>query len=287
MSRTIKNIHKAINAPIDDLITFRAMPTASIEHIDPFLFLNHHGPQTYLPNNNGLPFGPHPHRGFETLTFIYEGDLTHWDTGGGKNVILKDGIQWLTAGKGLIHAEISSDEFKKTGGQVEIIQLWMNLSARLKMTEPKYIGLQKDQIPEIFLDDNKVLIRIISGQFESVSGPVTSPTGIQIADIRIKKGGEYRTTIEKLHNILLYVVKGKIQVNGNEASKLNLVEFNTDGSDITITALEDSVIIFGHAKPFNEPVVAQGPFVMNSKAEINQAYLDYQNGKMGSFNDFN
>ena len=118
MLRTVKKLHIAVNAPIDDLITFRAMPTASIEHIDPFLFLNHHGPQDYPPGNNGLPFGPHPHRGFETLTFIYEGDLMHWDTGGGKNVISEGGIQWMTAGRGLIHAEISSDEFKKSGGRI-------------------------------------------------------------------------------------------------------------------------------------------------------------------------
>ena len=161
--RSIKRIHRAVNAPIDDLITYRAMPSNTIDHLDPFIFLNHHGPQKYKSNNHGLPFGPHPHRGFETLTFILKGDLVHWDSGGGKSIIREGGIQWMTAGSGLIHAEISSDEFKKSGGCVEIIQLWINLPSRLKMITPKYTGLQKDGIPVKEMDNGKTMIHTISG----------------------------------------------------------------------------------------------------------------------------
>src|SRR5690606_10186388 len=124
--RNIKAIHRPVYAPIDDLITYRAMPTHSVQDIDPFLFLNHHGPQVYPANNNGLPFGPHPHRGFETLTFIFKGDIMHKDTGGGESVIREGGIQWMTAGRGLIHAEVSSEEFKRSGGEEEVIQIWLN-----------------------------------------------------------------------------------------------------------------------------------------------------------------
>ncbi len=279
--KTIRKIHKAISAPIDDLITYRAMPTASIQHIDPFLFLNHHGPQVYPPNNNGLPFGPHPHRGFETLTFIFDGDLMHWDSGGGKSVINKGGIQWMTAGKGLVHAEISSDEFKRKGGNVELIQLWLNLPAKHKMTDPKYIGLQKDKIPVANVDNGKVKIHVVSGIFEHVAGPVHTLTNIQIAGIEFEKGARYSTQIENDQNILFYVVHGKLTVNNKEVNMHELVEFDNDHSHIEIRADKDSLILFGHALPFHEPIVAQGPFVMNNMAEIKEAYMDYRNGKMG------
>ena len=143
--KTIKANHKAEYQPIADLVTYRAMPTKQVtmNQLDPFIFLNHHGWQEYKPGNNGLPFGPHPHRGFETVTFILEGDLTHKDSSGAESVIKAGGVQWMTAGSGLVHAEISSEEFKKKGGPLEILQLWVNLPAKYKMTQPKYVGLQK------------------------------------------------------------------------------------------------------------------------------------------------
>ena len=283
--RSIKKIHRAVNAPIDDLITYRAMPTASIEHLDPFLFLNHHGPQVYGTNNNGLPFGPHPHRGFETLTFILDGDLMHWDSGGGKNIIYKGGIQWMTAGRGLIHAEISSEEFKEKGGRLEIIQLWINLPAKLKMIKPSYTGLQQDKIPVISMVNKKTEIHVISGTFENTSGPVKSLTGIFASWIEMKKDGNFLITVDKKDTILLYMVKGEIQVNGSKASMHNLVEFDHDNEEVQLNATEDSIIIFGYGTPFNEPIVAQGPFVMNYPAEIKQAYIDFQTGKMGNWEE--
>jgi len=284
--RGIKNIHRAIDSPIDDLITYRAMPTQSIDYIDPFLFLNHHGPQQYNPNNRGLPFGPHPHKGFETLTFIFKGDLVHWDTGGGKNKINEGGIQWMTAGKGLVHAEISSDDFKKNGGLVEIIQLWLNLPAKHKLTEPGYIGLQKDKIPVARLNNGNININVISGNFDSVTGPIKPLTDIEIASIEMKKGGVYNTSIDEAKNILLYIVNGKVEVNNKTATMHNLIEFNNDGKEIVIKAMEDSLLLLGYGTPFNEPILARGPFVMNNMGEIRQAYMDYQSGKMGRWEEF-
>src|SRR5687767_3369143 len=163
--RTIKSKHKAVYEPIADLITYRVMPTQTVamNQLDPFIFLNHHGRQEYLPNNNGLPFGPHPHRGFETVTFILEGDLTHKDSSGALSVIKEGGVQWMTAGSGLIHAEISSPEFKEKGGPLEILQLWVNLPAKHKMTEPKYTGLQKEEIPTFSCDNGKVTGNAVAG----------------------------------------------------------------------------------------------------------------------------
>lgn len=199
--RSIKKLHKAISAPIGNLITYRALPTGQLDKIDPFLFLNHHGHQVYEPNNTGLPFGPHPHRGFETLTFILKGDVMHRDSGGGKSIIKAGGIQWMTAGSGLIHTEVSSEEFKKKGGEVEILQLWINLPARLKMTPPRYTGLQKEQIPVLSKDEGKVILHAISGDWGEVKGPVETFTDISMSTIEFKKGGDFSTSVKASRNI--------------------------------------------------------------------------------------
>ncbi|WP_347156885.1 pirin family protein [Pontibacter chitinilyticus] len=281
--RKIKKQYKAISAPVDDLITYRALPTREVEYIDPFLFLNHHGPQQYGPNNRGLPFGPHPHRGFETLTFILEGDIMHQDTGGGQSVIEAGGVQWMTAGRGLIHAEISSDDFKKKGGKLEILQLWFNLPAKYKMVEPKYVGLQKDQIPTATEDGGKVKVHVVSGTWGDVKGPIDSLSDISMSSIDMEKGSRFTTRVAAARNIFFYVVRGAVKVNGETVEKLHLVEFENEGEELQVEALEDAVLLFGHAQPFNEPVVSHGPFVMNTENEIREAFRDYQLGKMGTW----
>src|SRR5688572_840151 len=238
--RKIKKIHKAISAPIADLTTFRALPTNSVDHLDPFLFLNHHGPQKYEPENRGLPFGPHPHRGFETLTFILQGDIVHKDSSGGQDKINAGGVQWMTAGRGVIHTEISSEEFKEKGGMEEVLQLWFNLPSKLKMTAPAYTGLQKDKIPEVQVDGGNVSIYPVSGNWENEKGPVKSLTGIEIARIKLKKDGHYTLEIPENRNVLFYVINGDVRVNGSNAEMHSLVEFGKEGEEIQIVAVEDS-----------------------------------------------
>src|SRR5690606_22064048 len=283
--RKIKTIHKAVSAPIADLTTHRALPTGSVAHLDPFLFLNHHGPQEYKAGNRGLPFGPHPHRGFETLTFILQGDIVHQDSGGGKDKIEAGGVQWMTAGRGVIHSEVSSEAFKKNGGMEEVIQLWFNLPSNLKMTKPAYTGLQKDEIPEVSADNGNVKIYPVSGTWANQQGPIKPLTDIAIARLKFNKEGHYTLKIPTSRNVLLYVVNGEVRVNGSRAVTHNLVEFRLEGEEILIVAAQDSEIILGHAEPFNEPIVAQGPFVMNSQKEIMEAMRDYQSGKMGVWKD--
>ncbi|GGG26504.1 pirin family protein [Pontibacter amylolyticus] len=281
--RKIKKLHKAVPAPVGNLVTYRAIPTRDVEYIDPFLFLNHHGPQVYKPGNRGLPFGPHPHRGFETLTFILEGDIMHQDTGGGKDIIEAGGVQWMTAGSGLIHAEVSSDKFKQEGGPLEILQLWFNLPAEHKMTAPKYIGLQKDQIPTVQLDNGKVRVHVVSGSWGEVQAPIQNLSDIHMVSMELQKGGEFIYNIPSERNIFFYVVRGAVKVNGETAEKLTLVEFANEGKEVKVEATEDAYILFGHAHPFNEPVVSHGPFVMNTEQEIQEAFRDYQMGKMGTW----
>jgi redox-sensitive bicupin YhaK (pirin superfamily) len=281
--RTIKQQHRAVSAPIADLTTYRALPTNSVEYIDPFLFLNHHGPQVYRPKNRGLPFGPHPHRGFETVTFILEGDILHKDSSGHESVIEAGGIQWMTAGSGLIHAEVSSDNFKAHGGPLEILQLWVNLPAKDKMTAPRYIGLQKDEIPVVTLADG-VVIHAVSGEWTGTAGAVQPLADVALAWLELPAGSRVTLPIAAARNIFFYTVRGTLRVNDTETKALQLVEFNHDGDELTIAAHEASVLLLGHAQPFGEPVVSAGPFVMNTDAEIQQAYRDYQRGAFGSWN---
>lgn len=255
------------------------MPCRSLEMVDPFIFLNHHGPQNYSPDNSGLPFGPHPHRGMETVTIILNGDIAHKDSGGNDSIIESGGVQWMTAGKGLMHQEVSSDNFKKTGGALEILQLWINLPARLKMTAPKYKGLQKDQIPTASFDNDQVTAQIISGSLNNQKGAFDTLTDINLAVLFFKEGGVIRIDIPEENNILFYVIKGALKINGEIIEGLELAEFNTDSDQLHIEAKEESTVLFGHAAPFNEPVVFGGPFVMNTEEEIEQAYKDYENGE--------
>ncbi|GAB3639040.1 pirin family protein [Hymenobacter arcticus] len=280
--RTVIQKHRAVNAPIADLVTYRAIPTQSVEYIDPFLFLNHHGPQVYRANNRGLPFGPHPHRGFETVTFILEGDILHKDSSGHESVIKAGGIQWMTAGAGLIHAEVSSNEFKKTGGPLEILQLWVNLPAKFKMTEPRYIGLQTNEIPVVELAAG-ITAHAVSGDWSGTAGAMQPLADVALAWLDLAEGAVATLPIAASRSILFYVVSGSVRVNGTEAFARELVEFDYDGNELAIEALTDSVLLLGHAEPFGESVVSGGPFVMNTEAEIEQAYADYQQGKFGTW----
>ncbi|WP_303309794.1 pirin family protein [Hymenobacter sp. BT730] len=283
--RQIKQQHRAVSAPIADLVTYRALPTQAVEHIDPFLFLNHHGPQVYRPKNQGLPFGPHPHRGFETVTFIVAGDILHKDSSGHESVIEAGGIQWMTAGRGLIHSEVSSEQFKATGGDLEILQLWVNLPAKDKMVEPRYIGLQKDEIPTVALDEGRIFIHAVSGTWAGTVGAIQPLADVQLATIDLQAGSILELGIAPERSIFFYTIQGRLRVNGQETEARQLVEFTHNGDELRVEALSDAKILLGHALPFQEPIVAYGPFVMNTEAEIRQAYQDYQAGKFGSWKD--
>jgi quercetin 2,3-dioxygenase len=281
--RTVKRIHDAEYRPVGDLIPYSPLPTGELDQIDPFLFLNHHGPQTYPPNNRGLPFGPHPHRGMETVTFILDGDISHKDTGGSESVIQAGGVQWMTAGRWLIHVEVSSDQFRKRGGNVEILQLWLNLPARLKMPDPFYKGLQKEEIPKLTLDGGRVVVDLISGRWGGALGAFHPHTDVQLNTIYFKPGGKLDTCAPLDRNIFFYVIRGQLNFNETGAKARQLVEFNNNAEELRVEAATESILLFGHARPLNEPVVAHGPFVMNTEQEIKEAYEDYRRGKFGTW----
>ena len=279
--KTITGIHPSLRDDIADLVTRRPLPGPRVPQVDPFLFLNHHGPQVYPPNNRGLPFGPHPHRGFETVTFILEGELMHRDSGGHESVIRAGGVQWMTAGSGLVHAELSPDDFKRRGGPLEILQLWVNLPARLKMTAPRYQGLQGDRIPVIDAAGGKAKLHLISGRWNGVAGPVESITGNFMSTIEAKPGARFDVGGFDGRNVFLYVVSGGVRVNGADIPQHHLAQLSLDGDGLAIETSGDARLVFGHGALIGEPVVAHGPFVMNTVDEIRQAIADYQAGKFG------
>lgn len=278
--RTVSQVHPAYRDDIADLVTRRPVPGPGLDQVDPFLFLNHHGPQVYPPNNNGLPFGPHPHRGFETVTFVLEGELAHYDSGGHESVIGAGGVQWMTAGAGLVHAEVSPPEFKRDGGPLEILQLWVNLPARLKMTPPRYSGLQREQIPLVPLPGGAGELALISGAFGETEGPIHSLTGVAMSTVHLAPGARAELPAPRERSVFLYLARGSATVAGTAIERWHLVTLADDGDAVTVDAgPEGAFVLFGHADPIGEPVVAHGPFVMNSADEIRQAIVDYQAGR--------
>jgi redox-sensitive bicupin YhaK (pirin superfamily) len=277
-AKTVVAQYPSLRDDIADLVTTRPLPGPKVEQVDPFLFLNHHGPQTYPPNNAGLPFGPHPHRGFETVTFILAGELAHQDSAGHESIIKSGGVQWMTAGSGLVHSEVSPAEFRRNGGPLEILQLWVNLPGRLKMTRPRYQGVQAADIPTLTADEGKASVQLISGTWGGRSGPISSLTGVFMTTVALKKAGRVGFGSLGGRNVFLYVVRGEVEVNGVRATGQHLVQLDLDGDMAEVVALGEAFIVFGHAEPIGEPVVAHGPFVMNTRDEIVAAIHDYQAG---------
>jgi redox-sensitive bicupin YhaK (pirin superfamily) len=253
----------------------------SLEANDPFLLLNHHGPQIYRPANSGLPFGPHPHRGFETVTFVLRGELAHIDSAGHQSVIHEGGVQWMTAGSGLVHSEEVTPAFRRDGGPLELIQLWVNLPAGLKMSMPGYRGLEREEIPAIAIGGGKATVNLIAGSLEGRVGPVESLTHVTMMTAALDAGAAIELPAPAGRNVLLYVIHGQIAVSGVPVEEFTMVELDRSGDRVRIVATSPAAILFGHALPIGEPIVARGPFVMNTQVEIERAFRDYQAGRFG------
>jgi redox-sensitive bicupin YhaK (pirin superfamily) len=187
----------------------------------------------------------------------------------------------MTAGRGLIHSETSSPEFKAAGGGLEILQLWLNLPARLKLTEPRYVGLQREELPTLARDGGRVTLDLVAGEWDHKAGAVETLTDVHLAVVRLRKGGRFAHEVDAGRSVFFYVVSGEAAVNDERVEALHLVEFGRDGGRVEVEAADDAVILFGHAAPNGEPLAARGPFVMNTAAELVQAVRDYQAGKFG------
>ncbi|HRI80735.1 MAG TPA: pirin family protein [Cyclobacteriaceae bacterium] len=259
------------------------LPTQQVEQIDPFLLLHHANvkvPTHLEPDHAGV--GPHPHRGFSPVTFIFKGGVHHRDSRGNDSVIYSGGAQWMNAGMGIIHSERPPHDIHEIGGWQEIIQLWINTPAEHKMDAPVYYPVSSEEVPSMTSEDGKVDVKVFSGDLLGLKGPIPSHTEVNAATLAFKKGGRMAIPIPAGHNTMMYLLDGKLSVDGfGMVEELNLVYFKKDGEGISAEALEDTRVLLVTGAPLDEEVVSYGPFVMNTQTQIMEAMRDYQKGKMG------
>ncbi len=252
-------------------------------HLSPFLLLDHAGPAHFDPVDAPRGVGVHPHRGFETVTIIYQGEVDHRDSSGGGGHIGPGDVQWMTAASGVVHEEFHSPAFTKSGGTMEMVQLWVNLPAKDKMTAPRYQTLLNADIPTIELADGAGQLRVIAGQVEGHSGAANTFTQVNLWDIRLNADRRSGLPVPEGHTLGLVVLEGRIRVNDEEwVNASELVIHTREGQSISLEADRDSRVLLLGGEPIDEPVVGYGPFVMNTQQEISQAILDYNQGHFGS-----
>lgn len=251
--------------------------------ISPFLLLDYASPYKFEPTTTQHGVGSHPHRGFETVTIAYKGEVTHKDSHGGGGTIKTGDVQWMTAGSGLVHEEFHSSEFAETGGLFEMVQLWVNLPAADKMTTPKYQAIESKDIPVIPFENDSGYVRVIAGKFDDQHGPATTYSPINVWDAELKAGHQEQFYVPVDHTSLLVVLEGELLLNSTQRVQDNsLVIFGKDGeAQIQVEATQDSKFLILTGRALNEPIQGHGPFVMNTKEEIMQAFNDFNQGKFG------
>ena len=285
--KNLKTIQHKVTSPLVNMGPIRLrqpVPTQGIENVDPFLLLHHYGPYAISEFNNPFDLGPHPHRGFEPITLLFKGEQLHRDSLGNEMVVKAGGVQWTTAGRGIIHAEAPTKEFVKKGGDLEGIQLWLNLPAKDKMMMPNYQHLEDEQIPKLFSDDKKVQLNIVAGNQNGKEGLITTQTEVNVFTANADENGTLEIEIPENHQSLIYLLDGEILVNGSETlqkGENQMVTFNQDGNTIQFEAKSASTLLILSGAPIKEKVTQYGPYVMNTQTEILEAMRDYQKGKMG------
>ena len=252
--------------------------------MSPFFMMDYNSKIDFSPRENPRGVGVHPHRGFETVTIAYHGKVAHHDSTGNSGVISEGDVQWMTAASGILHKEYHEEEFSKKGGPFQMIQLWVNLPAKDKMSKPKYQAITNDQLSKYQLDNGGV-VEVIAGEFKGVKGAASTFTPIEMYNAKIKKGAAVTFDLPENFNTGILVVEGAVKVNGEKAPADNFILFKNEGETISIEAEEDSILFVISGKPINEPIAAYGPFLMNTNEELEQALEDFNKGKFGYLED--
>lgn len=256
------------------------------ERLSPFLMLDYAGPTRFEPTERARGVGLHPHRGFETVTIVYQGQVAHRDSAGNSGVIGPGDVQWMTAARGVVHEELHAPEFARRGGVLQMVQLWINLPAKHKLSTPKYQGILAADIPEVPLGSNGVRARVIAGRLHGEArgpvGPASTFTPVNVWDVRAGGGASATFRLPPTHTAAVVVLEGSARVNGSLLlGEARLALLDRGGESVSIETEADSLLLVLSGEPLGEPVVSQGPFVMNTPAEIRQAFADYQSGRMG------
>jgi redox-sensitive bicupin YhaK (pirin superfamily) len=282
-TRTVDKILFAEPYDMGGMPIRQPFPSHDVEQVDPFILLHHADvkvPTHVKPGHAGV--GPHPHRGFSPVTFIFKGGVHHRDSRENDSVVYENGAQWMNAGMGVIHSERPPDDIAERGGRQEIIQLWINTPSKHKMDQPAYYPLASEDTPTAAFDQGAVTVRVQAGELLGLKGPIPAMSPVNAATITFKKGGKLAVPLPSDHNAFIYLLDGKLNVaDFGEVAGMHAVLFRNDGDGITLSAAEDTRVLLMTGQPLNEKVVAHGPFVMNSDTEILEAMRDYQKGKMG------
>lgn len=258
----------------------------SMKRMSPFILLDYGAKFYFPPAEKPRGVGVHPHRGFETVTIAYKGKVEHHDSTGAGGIIEEGDVQWMTAAKGILHKEYHEKNWSKQGGELHMVQLWVNLPSQYKMSEPKYQAITNDMMSKHTLPDSKGTIEVISGNYKDAKGPASTFTPIHMMNAKLNKNGKAEFSFPANHNTGLLIIEGEVKINGSATAPVNnFVLFKNEGETFTIEAQEYSVVLVLSGEPINEPIAAQGPFVMNTREELIQAYTDYSSGKFGYLED--
>ena len=260
-------------------------PSHGVRDLSPFLMLDYAGPAHFKPSTRPRGVEEHPHRGFETVTIAYQGSVDHRDSGGNSGTIDPGDVQWMTAASGVVHEEMHGRDFTAKGGDFEMVQLWVNLPAAAKMSQPRYQGIASAQIPRVELGTG-VYGRVIAGELNSVRGPAKTVTPVNVFDLRLEAGGHCELSLPAGQNSAIVLLRGEVTVNGASTLKgeAQIALLSPSGESVLLEAKATSLVLILSGEPLNEPVASYGPFVMNTQAELRQAFEDYQAGRMGHVN---
>ena len=282
-----KQVSAILNPPAPHMVGdgFRVhnfFPSGNKLNMSPFYMLDYNAKIEFSARNEHRGVGIHPHRGFETVTIAYHGAVAHHDSAGNSGIIYPGDVQWMTAARGILHKEYHEESFSKKGGLFQMVQLWINLPAKDKMSAPKYQGVKQNDIQKINLPNNGGVIEVIAGNFQGSNGSVSTFTPIEMYNARLNKGGKAVFSFPETYNTAFVIIEGTVKVNDTEIAKTDqFIHFKNEGESIEVEALTDSVILILSGEPINEPIVSYGPFLMNTHEEIQQALADYNEGKFG------
>ena len=257
----------------------------SMQRMNPFIMMDYNSKFYFPPTDKPRGVGVHPHRGFETVTIAYKGKVAHHDSTGNSGVIGEGDVQWMTAASGILHKEYHEKNFAKAGGDFQMVQLWVNLPAKDKMSKPKYQEITNATINKYELANNGGVVEVIAGQYKEVKGAASTFTPVHLQNVKLNKGGEAEFSLPANFNTALVVIDGNVKVNDKAAPANHFVLFKNDGEQFKITADENATVLVLSGEPINEPIAAYGPFVMNTQAELVEAFGDFENGKFGTLED--
>lgn len=256
------------------------------KQLSPFLLLDYAGPMDFTPTQQRRGVGQHPHRGFETVTIVYHGEVEHRDSTGKGGIIGPGDVQWMTAGGGILHEEFHSDSFAQRGGAFEMVQLWVNLPAKDKMTAPGYQAIRNETIPLVTLPEGAGSLRVIAGDYAGENGPAQTFSPLNVWDIRLNQGKSAEFSLPDGWNTALIVLRGTVQVNGDAVARdAEMVLLGSAGSKVIVEANNDAVLLLLSGEPIEEPIIGYGPFVMNTQEQIAEAIADFNSGRFGSMNN--